>query len=124
MFSVIFLFLNGRMFLEVGGINVEKGSFVRAFVLDVSKSDSLVDLSLKPELINSTNVEQSDILPHISRKVGHFSYTSVCSPILFKLWSDFILVLVQKRQRTSCLDLELHQTVNATVEILKKNYLV
>lgn len=110
------------MFLEVGGINVEKGSFVRAFVLDVAKSNSLVDLSLKLELINSTKVEQSDILPHISRKVGHYSFTSTCS--LFSLICGVNLVIVQKRQRTSCMNLELRQTVNATVEILKENYLV
>ncbi|KAI0529621.1 hypothetical protein KFK09_002175 [Dendrobium nobile] len=82
---------------QLGGINVEKGSIVRAFVLDISKSERLVDLSLKPELINSPNVEQYDVLPHISRK---------------------------KRQRSSSLDLELHQTVNAAVEIVKENYLV
>ncbi|KAK8960422.1 hypothetical protein KSP40_PGU014000 [Platanthera guangdongensis] len=81
---------------QFGGITVEKGSVVRAFVLDISKSESLVDLSLKPELVNKNTVDQFDNLSHISKK---------------------------KRQRTS-LDLELHQTVNAAIEIVKENYLV
>ncbi|KAK8947319.1 hypothetical protein KSP39_PZI006890 [Platanthera zijinensis] len=81
---------------QLGGITVEKGSVVRAFVLDISKSESLVDLSLKPELVDKNTVDQSDNLSHISKK---------------------------KRQRTS-LDLELHQTVNAAIEIVKENYLV
>lgn len=82
---------------QLGGVNVEKGSVVRAFVLDISKSENIVDLSLKPELINNANMEQSDIRSDISRK---------------------------KRQRTFSLDLELHQAVNADVEIVKDNYLV
>ncbi|XP_020589547.1 rRNA biogenesis protein RRP5 isoform X2 [Phalaenopsis equestris] len=75
---------------QLGGVNVEKGSVVKAFVLDISKTDNLVDLSLKPELIDGAKMNGS-------RK---------------------------KRHRTSVLDLELHQTVNATVEIVKENYLV
>ncbi|PKA45582.1 30S ribosomal protein S1, chloroplastic [Apostasia shenzhenica] len=44
---------------QLGELSVEKGSVIRAVVLDISKSESLVDLSLKPNLINSKNVEQS-----------------------------------------------------------------
>lgn len=82
---------------QLGGITVEKGSIVRAFVLDISKSESLVDLSFKPELINRNTVDQSDNLSPTSKK---------------------------KRRRTSSLALELHQAVHASVEIVKENYLV
>lgn len=38
---------------------LEKHSVVRAAVLDVSRIERLVDLSLKPELINKTKEESS-----------------------------------------------------------------
>ncbi|XP_072958510.1 rRNA biogenesis protein RRP5 isoform X2 [Typha angustifolia] len=44
---------------QLGGINVELGSVVKALILDISKSDGLVDLSLKPELIDSAKIRGS-----------------------------------------------------------------
>lgn len=38
-------------FFAVAGTNVETGSIIRAVVLDVAKSEHLVDLSLKPEFV-------------------------------------------------------------------------
>ncbi|KAG0449548.1 hypothetical protein HPP92_027317 [Vanilla planifolia] len=81
---------------QMGGIHVEKGSLVRAFILDISKTENLVDLSLNPELVSSKHVEMPDNLSNSKKK----------------------------RQRASPCDFELHQTVNATVEIVKENYLV
>ncbi|KAG1347586.1 Ribosomal protein S1-like1 [Cocos nucifera] len=75
---------------HVGGINVEVGSVVKALVLDIAKSDGLVDLSLKPELVTSACVDRAK----------------------------------KKRRRSTSTDLQLHQTVNAVVEIVKENYLV
>lgn len=39
-------------FFAVGGSTVDIGSTVKATILDVVKKDRLVDLSLKPELVN------------------------------------------------------------------------
>lgn len=39
-------------FCSVGGSTVDIGSTVKATILDVAKMDRLVDLSLKPELVN------------------------------------------------------------------------
>ncbi|KAH6781199.1 RIBOSOMAL RNA PROCESSING 5 [Perilla frutescens var. hirtella] len=75
--------------------SVEKNSVVRAAVLDVSKIERLVDLSLKPEFINRTKEESS---------------TSK--------------TLKKKRKREAHKDLEENQVVNAVVEIVKENYLV
>lgn len=52
----------------VGGNQVGKGSVVTASVLDIAKSEGLVDLSLKPEFINSAKVEGSNSL--FSKKVS------------------------------------------------------
>lgn len=41
----------------VAGTIVEAGSIVRAVVLDVAKSEHLVDLSLKPEFIGKLKEE-------------------------------------------------------------------
>lgn len=42
---------------------MEVGSVVKALVLDIAKSDGLVDLSLKPELVTSACV-------NVTKKVG------------------------------------------------------
>ncbi|KAG0474021.1 hypothetical protein HPP92_015878 [Vanilla planifolia] len=52
---------------KVGGNHVEKGSLVRAFILDISKTENLVDLSLNPELVSSKNVEIPDNLSNSKR---------------------------------------------------------
>ncbi|KAJ6846908.1 rRNA biogenesis protein RRP5 [Iris pallida] len=80
---------------QLGGSKVKEGSVVKAFVLDISKSECLVDLSLKPEFIKGARVEGSNGLK--ARK---------------------------KRRRDSSMNLELQQTVNTFVETVKENYLV
>ncbi|KAK1282151.1 hypothetical protein QJS10_CPB22g01233 [Acorus calamus] len=80
---------------QLGGKNVEEGNVVEAVVLDINKADGLVDLSLRSELFSKTKDVKSDSLE--SKK---------------------------KRRREPCVDLELHQTVTAVVEIVKEFYLV
>ncbi|MCL7028348.1 hypothetical protein MKW94_013557 [Papaver nudicaule] len=80
---------------QLGGTNVEKGSIVRAVVLDINKSERLVDLSLKPELVCRVKEDGGD--NKASKK---------------------------KRKRDKSMEMELHQTVNAIVELVKENYLV
>lgn len=81
---------------QLGGNDVETGTVVRAVVLDVSRLERVVDLSLKPEFVTRFK-DSSDILPH-----------------------------KKKRKREANKELELHQTVNAVVEIVKEkeNYMV
>lgn len=45
---------------SVGGTNVESGSTIQATVLDVSRLDRLVELSLKLEFVNRPKHEGSD----------------------------------------------------------------
>lgn len=52
---------------SVGGITVESGTTIRAAVLDVSKLDRLVDLSLRIEFVNRTKQDSSDA--QVSKKV-------------------------------------------------------
>ncbi|XP_021893902.1 rRNA biogenesis protein RRP5 isoform X2 [Carica papaya] len=73
---------------------LEPGSVVEAVVLDVGKTECLVELSLKPEFINKSEKEKS-------RKEAK-----------------------KKRKREEPKELELYQTVNAIVEIVKEHYLV
>uniref|UniRef100_A0A5B7AEH9 rRNA biogenesis protein RRP5 n=1 Tax=Davidia involucrata TaxID=16924 RepID=A0A5B7AEH9_DAVIN len=80
---------------QLGGVTVETGSVVRAAVLDVAKIENLVDLSLKPVFVDRFKEESSNIQTH-----------------------------KKKRKREAHKDLEVHQTVNAIVEIVKENYLV
>ncbi|KAM7524627.1 hypothetical protein LguiA_014529 [Lonicera macranthoides] len=79
---------------QLGGVNLETGSIVQAVVLDVSKMERLVDLSLKPEFVDRSKQGSSKVESH-----------------------------EKKRKREACKDLEVHQTVNAIVEIVKENYL-
>ncbi|PSS36280.1 RRNA biogenesis protein [Actinidia chinensis var. chinensis] len=80
---------------QLGGIGLETGSIIRAAILDVAKIECLVDLSLKPSFVDRLNEESSNI--ETNKK---------------------------KRKRETHKKLEVHQTVNATVEIVKDNYLV
>ncbi|KAL0316910.1 UNVERIFIED_CONTAM: rRNA biogenesis protein RRP5, partial [Sesamum radiatum] len=80
---------------QLAGTNVESNSVVRAAVLDVSKIERLVDLSLKPEFINRSKEESS----------------TVQTP-------------KKKRRREAHNELEMNQIVSATVELVKENYLV
>lgn len=52
-YTLCFLFV-------VGGTSLENGSVVQALVLDISRAERLVDLSLRPELINSSAKEVSN----------------------------------------------------------------
>lgn len=47
-------------YFVVGGATLVPGSVVNAVVLDLSRAERLVDLSLKPELINNLNKEVSN----------------------------------------------------------------
>ncbi|KAF5193438.1 rRNA biogenesis protein RRP5, partial [Thalictrum thalictroides] len=79
---------------QLGGTNVETGSVVQAMVLDIAKTEHLVDLSLKPDLVSRVKEHQP------SFQNGK-----------------------KKRKRDVILKLEVHQTVNAIVEIVKEHYL-
>ncbi|KAJ0242497.1 S1 domain-containing protein [Hirschfeldia incana] len=79
---------------HLGGTSLEDGSAVQAVVLDISRAERLVDLSLKPELINSSTKDVSNSQSKKKRKKG-----------------------ISK-------ELEVHQRVSAVVEIVKEQYLV
>lgn len=79
---------------QLGGVDLETGSTVQAAVLDISKSEHLVDLSLKPEFVGKPKEKRSK------------SKTP------------------KKRKSEAIKELEMHQTVNAVVEIVKEDYLV
>ncbi|KFK38561.1 hypothetical protein AALP_AA3G129700 [Arabis alpina] len=79
---------------HMGGATLEHGSVVHAVVLDLSREERLVDLSLRPELINKSTKEVSNSQ---SKK---------------------------KRKRDISKELEVHQRVTAVVEIVKEQYLV
>nr|XP_015898902.2 rRNA biogenesis protein RRP5 isoform X1 [Ziziphus jujuba var. spinosa] len=80
---------------QLAGTSVETGSTVRAVVLDVAKAENLVDLSLKQEFTNKLEDESFKSQTH-----------------------------KKKRKREASKELEVHQTVNAIVEVVKENYLV
>ncbi|XP_023641258.1 rRNA biogenesis protein RRP5 isoform X2 [Capsella rubella] len=79
---------------HMGGATLVPGSVVNALVLDLSRAERLVDLSLRPELINNLTKEVSNSQ---SKK---------------------------KRKRVISKELEVHQRVNAVIEIVKEQYLV
>ncbi|RID80736.1 hypothetical protein BRARA_A03376, partial [Brassica rapa] len=79
---------------HLGGTSLENGSVVQALVLDISRAERLVDLSLRPELINSSAKEVSNSQ---SKK---------------------------KRKRGISKELKVHQRVSAVVEIVKEQYLI
>jgi len=60
----------------VAGTILESGSEVEALVLDVAKTERLVDLTLKPEFFNSSN-ESS--ISRTNKKVSILSCTSPVS---------------------------------------------
>ncbi|XP_059646446.1 rRNA biogenesis protein RRP5 [Cornus florida] len=80
---------------QLAGNTVEIGSTVHAAVLDVTKIERIIDLSLKPVFIDTSKGKSSDIQTH-----------------------------KKKRKREEHRDLEVHRSVNAIVEIVKENYLV
>lgn len=80
---------------QLAGATVESGSVIQAAILDVAKAERLVDLSLKTVFIDRFREANSN------RQAQK-----------------------KKRKREASKDLEVHQTVNAIVEIVKENYLV
>lgn len=80
---------------QLGGITLKTGSTIRAVVLDVAKIERLIELSLKPAFVNKLKKETSSV--ETNKK---------------------------KRKKEAHKKLEVHQTVNAVVEIVKENYLV
>ncbi|KAL5741947.1 hypothetical protein ACOSP7_028679 [Xanthoceras sorbifolium] len=80
---------------QLGGTTIDAGSVIHAVVLDVAKTERLVDLSLRPEFIDRSREKNSSSQIH-----------------------------KKKRKREASKDLKVHQTVNAVVEIVKENYLV
>ncbi|KAJ6869934.1 rRNA biogenesis protein RRP5-like isoform X1 [Populus alba x Populus x berolinensis] len=69
---------------QLGGAMVKAGANVRAAVLDVAKTERLVDLSLKLEFLDKSRDKSSNSLTHKKKRKGEMSK-----------------------------DLEVHQTVNA-----------
>ena len=61
---------------SVAGTVVERGSVVEAVVLDVAKAERLVDLSLRPEIIN--RVKEGSAISHTNKKVGLIFCLSIC----------------------------------------------
>lgn len=80
---------------HLDGITLDSGSTVHAAVLDLSKKDGLLELSLRPEFLN--------------RPKGEFS--GLQGP-------------KKKRRREATKELEINDTVNARVEFVTDNYLV
>lgn len=80
---------------QLGGGVVKTGSIVRAVVVDAAKTERLVDLSLKQEFTDRFKEGNSDVEGN-----------------------------KKKRKRAEDKELEVHQTVNAVVEIVKDSYLV
>ncbi|XP_051148647.1 rRNA biogenesis protein RRP5 [Andrographis paniculata] len=80
---------------QMVGTSLETNSVIRAAVLDISKIERLVDLSLKPEFLIRSNEDGSALK-----------------------------TLKKKRKRDADEELEVNQIVNALVEVVKENYLV
>lgn len=80
---------------QLDGIAVDFGTTVLAAVLDISKSERLLDLSMKPQFVERSKREGSSV--HSVKK---------------------------KRRRETHKGLDLNQTVRAQVEIVKGDYLV
>ncbi|KAL5545605.1 hypothetical protein UlMin_005292 [Ulmus minor] len=80
---------------QLADTSVEKGSIIQAAVLDVAKTEPLVDLSLKTEFVDKFKEESSQTQKQ-----------------------------KKKRKREASKELQVEQTVNAIVEIVKENYLV
>lgn len=80
---------------QLGGISLKTGSTIQAAVLDVAKIERLVELSVKPAFVDKLREETSSM--ETNKK---------------------------KRKKEANKKLEVQQTVNAVVEIVKENYLV
>ncbi|GFY80721.1 similar to RIBOSOMAL RNA PROCESSING 5 [Actinidia rufa] len=68
---------------QLGGFGLETGSIIRAAILDVTKIECLVDLSLKPSFVDRLNEESSNIetnkkvlsIPEHNFAIGYASLT-------------------------------------------------
>lgn len=75
---------------------MKEGSIVQAAVLDVSKAERLIDLSLKPEFVDKFLGESSKGQTH--KKVMPYFLLYFCAAItsscqMKKLWTEFFSVL-------------------------------
>ncbi|KAM7262095.1 hypothetical protein ACFE04_021172 [Oxalis oulophora] len=103
---------------QLGGATMKTGSVVHAVILDITKAENLVDLSVKPEFINKPKEESS------IKKTGFYGFNIlVMLGDYSQLYNNVYHSLLQKRKKQLSKDLEMHQTVNAVVEIVKENYL-
>ncbi|KAL2490232.1 RNA binding [Abeliophyllum distichum] len=90
--SIVMCLASYHIINVIAETTLERGSIIRASVLDVSKIEHPVDLSLKPEVVDRSKGEISTVLTH-----------------------------KKKRKREAPKELEVNQTVNAVVEIEKEN---
>lgn len=74
--------------LAVGGTNVAKGSTVRAFVLDIAKTEGLIDLSLKPQFLSTA--KDVGFNSSSSKKV-RFSYATILVITVLVLMFNYLL---------------------------------
>ncbi|KAH9327355.1 hypothetical protein KI387_007533 [Taxus chinensis] len=81
---------------QLGGISVEIGKIVEARILDIVRSDGIVDLSLRPELLQDRKPQEPTEKP-FPRK---------------------------RRKSEQNAGLKVHQKVDAVVELVKDDYLV
>lgn len=81
-----------NVFFAVGGKVADVGSVVRALVLDISKAECIVDLSLKPELV-SGGVQEDGLDRLRSKKVAWLAYLFICGDILLWLAYSFCSII-------------------------------
>ncbi|RVX09623.1 rRNA biogenesis protein RRP5 [Vitis vinifera] len=85
-------------------LTAERGSTVQAVVLDVAKTERLVDLSLKPEFLDRHKEDSSN--SQAGKKILSLAF---CMLVVFVL--NMFNPLFQKRRREAYKELQPHQTV-------------
>ncbi|GLJ04920.1 hypothetical protein SUGI_0006550 [Cryptomeria japonica] len=81
---------------QLGGVSIEIGNIIQARILDIVKSDGIVDLSLRPELLQHCKSRET-------------KGKTLCK---------------KRRKSEENVELRLHQKVDAVVELVKDDYLV
>lgn len=76
------------IFFAVSGIPVETGSSIRTAVLDVSKIERLVDLSLKPAFVNKSKKETTN--SQAQKVILEFAISLFCCTIHSLSFNCFI----------------------------------
>lgn len=89
------------MTTAVGGSTVEIGSVIRAVVLDVAKAERLVDLSLRPELIDKSKEQSSS--KNSQKKVKLVNFEHPLKNDMFCVLSFPLLVQTFVINRVVCL---------------------